>query len=393
MKHRQKISGILLGLFVVSAVTLSGCDSIKSIGNPPEPTPVVTQAQSTNSVISEGNLVPNKYLYLAFPAGGHVAEVLVEKGDQVAQGDVLARLGDREQVEASVTASQLELEAATQALDDLNKNADVVGAQLWQNLINANQQVNIAQVAWNKVDTDEYQTKIDDAEVKVSDAAQDLEDAQKDFDKYKNLAEDNSLRKSYKKILDDAQSRYDQAVLERDTLLNDKEMAKSDLELAKASQVIAQSDFDATRSGPDPDQLRLAEARLENARAQLNASQAALENMEIRAPFNGMIVDTNVEPNELVSPEKWAFLLADFSQWVVETNDLTELEVVKVALGQEVILKPDALPDMSLSGEVTEISDMFTTQSGDILYKVTVQVKDIDPRLRWGMTIEVEFID
>jgi len=53
---------------------------------------------------------------------------------------------------------------------------------------------------------------------------------------------------------------------------------------------------------------------------------------------------------------------------------------------------PDALPDLALKGTVTEISNAYTQQGGDILYTVTIRVENPDPRLRWGMTVEATFI-
>ena len=75
----------------------------------------------------------------------------------------------------------------------------------------------------------------------------------------------------------------------------------------------------------------------------------------------------------------------------VELNDLTEQEVVKVSVGQDATLAPDALPDLSFTGEVTEIADMFRMQSGDVLYQVRLHVNQPDPSFRWGMTVEVTF--
>ena len=178
---------------------------------------------------------------------------------------------------------------------------------------------------------------------------------------------------------------------ERDALVNTRDFAKAALNTALANQALAQLDVDNLANGPDPDRLALAQSRLTNAEAQVEAAQAALNNLDLKAPFSGKVVDINVKTNEIVNPNKWAFQLADFSSLYVETNDLTELEVVGIALGQTVTLRPDALPDLELAGEVTYISDVYTSQSGDILYKVRILVIDNDPRLRWGMTVEVEF--
>ena len=56
-----------------------------------------------------------------------------------------------------------------------------------------------------------------------------------------------------------------------------------------------------------------------------------------------------------------------------------------------VTIIPDALPDLELTGTVTEISSAFTQSSGDILYAVRIRVSEADPRLKWGMTVETIF--
>jgi multidrug resistance efflux pump len=163
--------------------------------------------------------------------------------------------------------------------------------------------------------------------------------------------------------------------------------------LAKESLAEAQHTFDQTKSGVDPDALQLAQMRLEAATAQQAAAQAALDNLELKAPFAGTVVDVNVLKDEQVSPGSWAFLLADTSQWNVLTSDLTELEVVNLEVGQQVEIVPDALPDVKLSGVIEEISDTYTSKSGDIMYEVKIRLDETDPQLRWGMTVEANFAE
>ena len=61
--------------------------------------------------------------------------------------------------------------------------------------------------------------------------------------------------------------------------------------------------------------------------------------------------------------------------------------------GRKVNLVPDALPDLVLKGTITEISQAYTQQGGDILYAVKIRVENPDPGLRWGMTVEATFLD
>ncbi len=376
-------------IFIFTALFLSGC-SVFDKQSTPESTPAPVVADS-GSVISQGNLVPKDYMYLAFPSGGHIEEILVKQGDQVIQGQVLARLGDRQQYEANLTATQLEVENAQQALDDLNKNAAISSANAWLALLNAKQSVMDAEIAWNKVDTDEYQEKIDDAQIKVSDMQTKLDDAQTEFDKYADLDPENPTRKTAETALNDAQNDYDNAVHERDQLIINKERVEANLQLAESMQAKAQSVYDSTRQGPDPDQLTAAQMNFDTAVAHQTSAQAAMDNLDLKAPFDGSVVDVNISNGELVGSDKWAVLVADYSEWFVETNDLTEQEVVKVSIGQGASISPDALPELQASGVVTEVADNFYVQAGDILYKVRLHVDQPDPNFRWGMTVEISF--
>jgi len=75
----------------------------------------------------------------------------------------------------------------------------------------------------------------------------------------------------------------------------------------------------------------------------------------------------------------------------VETSDVTELEVVNVQEGQKISFTADALPDVTMNGVVTEISQSSYTQNGDVIYTVKIDADKVDPRVRWGMTVEVVF--
>jgi multidrug resistance efflux pump len=88
-----------------------------------------------------------------------------------------------------------------------------------------------------------------------------------------------------------------------------------------------------------------------------------LNNLDLKAPFNGTVVDVNVSNGQLVGSDTWAVLVADFSEWYVDSSDLTEQEVVNISMGQKATVSPDAMPDQHLTSQVTEIADMFNVQS------------------------------
>jgi len=385
MKRYTKLFTIL----IITTILLSGCN-VFGVQSTPTSTPV-SPVEASGSVISQGNLVPKDYMYLSFPSGGHVSEVMVKQGDKVTAGQVLASLGDREQYQASVTGAQLEVQNAQKVLNDLNANADITSSNAWLALLDANSAIIQAETAWTNIDTDEYQKKVDDAELKVSDMKTALDDAQTAFDKVSNLSTDNLTYNAAETDLKNAQLDYDNALHERDQLTIARDRAQANVKLAQALQVQAQHNYDVTRQGPDPNQLSLAQMNLDNAQAHLAAAQSATNNLDLKAPFNGTIVDVNVSNGQLVGSDTWAVLVADFSEWYVDSSDLTEQEVVNVSMGQAATISPDALPDLHLSSKVTEIADMFNMQSGEVLYHVRLRVDQADPNFRWGMTVEITF--
>lgn len=385
MKYSTKFITIL----ILASVLLSSCSAL-GINSTPTSTPVPT-VEASGGVISQGHLVPKDYMYLSFPGGGHVSQVMVKQGDQVTAGQVLASLGDREQYQASVTAAQLEVQSAQQALNDLNSNANITSSNTWLALLDANSALIQAETAWSNIDTDEYQKKIDDAELKVSDTKTALDDAQTAFDKVANLDKSNPTYETAETDLENAQLDYDNAVHERDQLTIDRDRTQANLQLAQAMQVEAQHDYDVTRQGPDPEKVTLAQMNLDTAQAHLTAAQSALDNLDLKAPFNGAVVDVNVSNGQLVGSDTWAVLVADFSEWYVDSSDLTEQEVVNVSKDQTATITPDALPNQHLSSQVTEIADMFNVQSGDVLYHVRLRVDQPDPGFKWGMTVEIAF--
>ncbi len=353
---------------------------------------VATPAVSaTDTVIAEAHLVPNRDQYMAFQARGKVSAILVKQGDKVTQGQVLVSLADRHQAQAALTGAQLELTSAQQDFDLLNRTTNLGLSQAWQAYMDAQKSREVAQLAWDQLDQSTIQTNIDNAQSDVTSRKTDLDTAQTDFDKYSALAADNTTRKSYESKLRTAQTNYDQAVQKLEDLTNARDRVHAALEAALGSEAEAKRTYEASQNGPNTDKLALTQARLDNAKAQVAAAQNALDNYDLKAPFDGTVMEINVSANQMVGPETWAVAVADTSQWYADTSDLNELDVVKVSVGQKVDISADALPGVKMTGVVDEIGETPTNQGTDVLYKLHIRLENPDPRLRWGMTMEVTF--
>jgi multidrug resistance efflux pump len=152
------------------------------------------------------------------------------------------------------------------------------------------------------------------------------------------------------------------------------------------------------QEGPDPDLVLLADSRIATAETRvtttesaLKAAEAALSDLDLVATMAGTVVELDLNPGEQVSPGRPVITLADFSEWYIETDNLTEIEVVDVNVDQVVEIIPDAIPELTLTGIVESISDKFEEKRGDITFTTRILVDEIDPRLRWGMTVVVSF--
>jgi HlyD family secretion protein len=134
-----------------------------------------------------------------------------------------------------------------------------------------------------------------------------------------------------------------------------------------------------------------AEARIESAQSALASVQSSFDRLELKSPTNGTVVDLNLQVGQLVTAGQVIFSLVDFSQWQLETDNLTELDIPLVAPGQRVSVILDAIPDLVLDGTVTDINLRSEEKRGDVTYTVTITIEENDPRLRWGMTGAVQF--
>lgn len=375
--------------FAMAAFGLAGCDRFVVAGTAATPTSAPVAQEDSGTVVVQGNVVPSNYSRLYTRTGGRVAEVPVKKGDVVKKDTLLLRFDGKPQAEASLAAANLEELNAQQALDKLNQKADVGTAQAQAAVAPAQKALIDAQQKLADMDNQTYQDDLDKLQQDADTAKTELDDAQKEWDKYKNLDAANQTRKDQKKKYDDAVKKYEDAVRARDLKVNQLDQAKAEVAQAQAALNDAQREADKRKSGPAADDLALAQSRLDNAKAQVTAAQQALTDLDVKAPYDGTLVELDHHPGDMLLPSMQVALVADLSQWYVETNDLTEMDVVRTAVGDQATVKPDALPDLSLPATVTEIAQSSGKKGGDVIYTVRLKLDQTDPRLRWGMTTEV----
>lgn len=358
----------------------------------PADTPVI---KTSDQVIVKGRLVPIRSVDLSFNTAGLVAEVLVKEGDIVNEGQVLAHLSNQEQLQASVAAAQLELLNAQQALDTLYRNAPLAAAEALLAVVNAPQTVEDAERTVSNLRTGVVnEADIAVARANLTFAENKLKDAEDAYRPWQNKPENNMTRATLLSRLSQAQKEYDAAKNRLNAMLGTPSESKitraeADLALARAQQAEAERKYEILKNGPDPDEVALAQARIGNAEAQLAAAQAALGTLEVRAPFTGTVVSLSMQEGQYVAPGVPVLLLVDFSEWKVETTNLTELNVVRIKEGEVARVTFDALPNQPFEGVVERIKNLGENTQGDITYTVILGLSQMSDLLRWNMTCSI----
>ncbi len=388
---KQTISFMLM--LVVCATACSGT---------PKATPV-PQSQSIPPVVSaSGKLLPAKWANLSFMNGGRVTEVKVQSGDTVQAGQVLVQLDDVDarlalaQAQAALKVAQAQLAqikagprpaevaAAEQGVKEAGAAARAAAAQLAQvqagargaeiaaaeaEVVRMTGEVDRAEKAYEGVVAGRAEAKEYGIQVGGLGAAEEQMRAQ--------LA---SIRAAY----DAAQKRL--AQIKAGPTKNELDAARANVAAAEAGQARMQAQLDLLKAGVTREQIAVAEANVAQAQVAVDQAQAALDKLTLKAPFAGTVGIVLARAGEMLTPGQPVLTVGDLTGLRVETTDLSEVDVARVTVGQPVNVTFDAIKGKALQGRVTRIAPMSSQGQGGVNYTVIVELDQLDPALRWGMT-------
>jgi multidrug efflux pump subunit AcrA (membrane-fusion protein) len=395
MKPTIKKNLKLLALWmIIFTLILSGCSGN---GNENDSSDSQTDDLFTDFVpivAATGKVVPKDWATLSVPTGGIVDELFVEENDKAMHGVVLLVLSGSEQMEAAVSAASLELIAAQQALDDLTLYSDLAAAEALQAAAQAKDELHDAEITVRSLKKPGTQKDINAAYARLIIAADNLDKAENLFSRVKNKPKSNVSRAKAEVALDAARDAYDAALRSYNYVsgsASEEAIAIGEADLAWAQALVekTQAELEKIGGGPDPDALTLAQARLENAQAQFASASAALEDLKLRAPFDGTVSQVFVRENEWVNPGQPVIVFGDLTNLQVETTDLNEIDVTRIEVDSEATITFDALPEIVAEATVLSISSKSSPGSG-VNYTVILEFDEIPEGLLWDMTAFVD---
>ena len=293
-------------------------------------------------LVAYGN-VDLRQVQLSFNNSERIAAVLVQEGDRVRKGQLVARL-DTRRLEPQVAQAEAQVAAQRQVV---------------QRLRSGSRPEEIAQARAN-----------------VESAKADSVNARQQYDRIKSAAEMSAGR----------------AVRQQDV-----DSAKAALQVAEAKLAVNERALELAVIGPRKEDIAEAEARLRANEAQLALLRQQLVDAELLAPIDAVVRTRILEPGDMASPQKPVFSLAITDpKWV--RAYVSEPDLGKIHEGMAAAVAVDSFPQRRFEGWVGFISPVaeFTPKAvqteelrPSLVYEVRVFVKDQSDELRLGMPATV----
>lgn len=165
----------------------------------------------------------------------------------------------------------------------------------------------------------------------------------------------------------------------------DRGPTRLELDAAVAQRDSAQANLDAVKAGPTPEQLDSATLAVAQAQAVLDQARLNLAETQLKAPFDGTIVEVYLRDYENAAPGAPVVLLADLSRLKIETTDLSEIDAARLTPGMPLKISFDAFPGQDVTGKVGRIALKSSPGSG-VNYTLEVAADSLPEGLRWGMS-------
>jgi len=263
-----------------------------------------------------------------------VSEILVSEGEEVTEGQVLARLNSRG-LELELESAEAEYDAARHALEEMRAGPE--------------------------------ERDVADAESAMLEAEAQLDSARQAYEREQRL--------------------YEQDLVSEREL----EVAEHDYRVAELRYESAVLAYEATVDGATANEIRSQEAQVARAQNQRDNARLALEETNVRAPEAGRVAEILVNRGDIAGQDRELMTLIVDHEMVLRAG-VDETDIADVALGQRATVEPWGLPDAEVSGTVTHIDQRASQQGNATVFFVDIVLPNPDGLLRWGMEADAEIV-
>ncbi|BAY99486.1 heterocyst specific ABC-transporter, membrane fusion protein DevB homolog [Tolypothrix tenuis PCC 7101] len=358
---------------------------------------MVPTAPVVQKVTALGRLQPEaEVIKLSAPLaldGDRIAQILVEEGDRVKAGQVIAILDSRDRLQTAVLQAQKQVQVAQAKLAQVKAGAKTGEIQAQQATVERLQ----AQSIGDRQSQEEAIARLE-AQWQGDSIAQaatikkltaELNNAQAEYLRYQQLYKDGAISNSAfdskrlsvettKQQLDEAQ-----AVLNRINTTAKRQIAEAKVGLNRINATGNKQIREAKATLNSiaevrPVDVAAAQTEVENAIASLKRAQTDLTAAYIKAPTTGQILKIHYRAGEKIGDSG----IADFAQTdqMIAVAEVYQSDINKVKLGQQAVISGQAFTG-ELRGQVSQIGlqvnrqNVFSNQPGENLDSRVIEVK------------------
>jgi HlyD family secretion protein len=339
---------------------------------------------------------------LSFRIAGKLAQRLVDEGQQVKSGEVLARLDNGDQTIA-VTMAEANLAHAEAVL------AEMVAGSRSEDLDRAAARVAQARESLSELERGNRSEEVERgrAELAAARAAEQtaqvvLAQARIDFDRYHTLFKQDSvsttLFETYRNNLQTAENRAEESRARTRVAIEQLNLLKSGARIeqrdrAAAALKQAEAEYALVKAGARQESIDQGRAKVAAAAAALDQARRQLSHTELLSPMDGTVLSTAAEPGEYLNPASPVLTIGDLGRpWL--RAYINERDLGRVKLQQEATVATDSYPGKTYPGRITYIGSQaeFTPKTVQtfeervkLMYRVKISLTNQDNELKPGM--------
>lgn len=291
-------------------------------------------------------------IFVAAKFGGRVAALPAREGDNIEKGQTMARLED-EQTRRMVQAARSKVQSLEAETGALKEELALLRRRV-------------------PLEVARTEKALDAAKAELQKAIARKEQAAREAQRYAELLEKDTVARQ---AAERFSTEYKTAT---------KAMQAADATLEQRKRALEQAKLGTQRIRSLEKELQAARAGISEARAELQRLQATLEDMTIRAPASGVVLERVADLGEVVPAGAVLYSLVDLDALYLKAY-VPERDVVQLAQGQPARVYPDAYPGDFAPAELRFIASQaeFTPkevqtarQRSDLVYAVKLYLED-----------------
>jgi RND family efflux transporter MFP subunit len=349
----------------------------------------VQEETFTTTLAATGNLEAGQQRDLDFEGYATVAQVYVDTGSYVEEGDLLAEL-DTVDLEESLWSAEIALNQAQNDYSELIAPPTDLDIALAEAAIDVAQGSLYAAYDTAPTNNDEEIARIETELARNSLYQQQLnrDITQETNPEFRGDATASDL--VTESNLESAELNVQIQDIEYSATVSDTANVGS-VTSAQASLLQAETDLLELTNGPDELDIQRLNIDVQNAELEIMRLETQLSQMQIVAPFSGVVAEENLTPGELPPTSSSAITLVDTSAYVIDLQ-IDETDIVDVRVGQRVELVVDAFPGQVFSGTITDVNESPVEQGQLVTYFAEATLDPTDLPLRIGMNVTANIV-